>query len=51
MSLKRTGITTIGDVLEMLDHSVDALLAIRNFGEYSLDELITKLTEQGYLVE
>jgi DNA-directed RNA polymerase subunit alpha len=47
-SLKRTGITTIGDVLEMLDRGQDAMLAIRNFGEKSLDELVDKLREKGY---
>jgi DNA-directed RNA polymerase subunit alpha len=50
-SLKRTGITTIGDVLDMLQRGPDAMLAIRNFGEKSLDELITKLKEKGYLTE
>jgi DNA-directed RNA polymerase subunit alpha len=48
-SLKRTGITTIGEVLEMLDRGPDAMLAIRNFGEKSLDELVTRLQEKGYL--
>lgn len=48
-SLKRTGITTIGDVLDMLDRGPDAMLAIRNFGEKSLDELIEKLREKNYL--
>ncbi|HLU10805.1 MAG TPA: DNA-directed RNA polymerase subunit alpha [Oceanobacillus sp.] len=48
-SLKRTGITTIGDVLDMLDRGPDAMLAIRNFGEKSLDELVDKLKEKGYL--
>jgi len=48
-SLKRTGITTIGDVLDMLDRGPDAMLAIRNFGEKSLDELVQKLKEKGYL--
>lgn len=48
-SLKRTGITTIGDVLDMLERGPDAMLAIRNFGEKSLDELVTKLKEKGYL--
>jgi len=48
-SLKRTGITTIGDVLEMLDRGQDAMLAIRNFGEKSLDELVEKLREKGYM--
>jgi DNA-directed RNA polymerase subunit alpha len=48
-SLKRTGITTIGDVLDMLERGQDAMLAIRNFGEKSLDELVDKLREKGYL--
>jgi DNA-directed RNA polymerase subunit alpha len=48
-SLKRTGITTIGDVLDMLDRGPDAMLAIRNFGEKSLDELVAKLKEKGYI--
>ncbi len=48
-SLKRTGITTVGEVLEMLDRGPDAMLAIRNFGEKSLDELVTRLKEKNYL--
>ena len=48
-SLKRTGITTIGDVLDMLERGPDAMLAIRNFGEKSLDELVEKLREKNYL--
>jgi len=48
-SLKRTGITTIGDVLDMLDRGPDAMLAIRNFGEKSLDELGDKLREKGFM--
>lgn len=47
-SLKRTGITSIGDVLDMLQRGPDAMLAIRNFGEKSLDELIEKLREKNY---
>lgn len=47
-SLKRTGITSIGDVLDMLMRGHDAMLAIRNFGEKSLDELVDKLREKGY---
>jgi DNA-directed RNA polymerase subunit alpha len=50
-SLKRTGITTIGDVLEMLDKGEEAILAIRNFGEKSLVELKEKMAEKGYLDE
>ena len=48
-SLKRTGIITIGDVLELLDKGEDAILAIRNFGEKSLVELKEKMIEKGYL--
>jgi len=50
-SLKRTGITSIGDVLDMLNRGSDAMLAIRNFGEKSLDELVDKLKEKGYYPE
>ena len=47
-SLKRTGITSVGDVLDMLNRGPDAMLAIRNFGEKSLDELQEKLKEKNY---
>ena len=50
-SLKRTGITTIGEVLEMLEKGEDAMLAIRNFGEKSLNELVERLEEKGYFPE
>jgi len=48
-SLKRTGITTVGDVLELLDKGEEAILSIRNFGEKSLVELIEKMIEKGFL--
>lgn len=48
-SLKRTGITTVGEVLDMLEKGSEAILAIRNFGEKSLDELKERLREKGYL--
>jgi DNA-directed RNA polymerase subunit alpha len=48
-SLKRTGITTVGEVLDMLNKGEEAMLAIRNFGDKSLDELRVKLREKGYL--
>ena len=50
-SLKRTGITTVGDVLELLEKGDQAVMSIRNFGEKSLDELRTKMLEKGYLKE
>jgi DNA-directed RNA polymerase subunit alpha len=48
-SLKRTGITTVGEVLELLDKGDEAVMSIRNFGEKSLDELRSKMSEKGYL--
>lgn len=48
-SLKRTGITTVGDVLELLEKGEEAILAIRNFGEISLVELKGRLVEKGFL--
>jgi len=50
-SLKRTGITTVGDVLELLDKGNEAVMSIRNFGEKSLDELVQRMREKGYLHE
>lgn len=50
-SLKRTGITTIGEVLEILSKGEDAMLAIRNFGDKSLNELIERLREKNYITE
>ncbi len=50
-SLKRTGITTVGDVLELLDKGEEAVMSIRNFGEKSLDELRDKMREKGFLLE
>ena len=48
-SLKRTGITTVGDVLELLEKGDQAVMSIRNFGEKSLDELRDKMREKGFL--
>lgn len=48
-SLKRTGITTVGDVLELLEKGEEAVMSIRNFGEKSLDELRQKMMEKGFL--
>lgn len=50
-SLKRTGITTVGEVLELLEKGDEAVMSIRNFGEKSLDELRQKMQEKGYLQE
>jgi DNA-directed RNA polymerase subunit alpha len=48
-SLKRTGITTVGDVLDLLEKGETAVMSIRNFGEKSLDELRDKMREKGYM--
>jgi DNA-directed RNA polymerase subunit alpha len=50
-SLKRTGITTVGEVLELLEKGDEAVMSIRNFGEKSLDELRQKMREKGYIRE
>lgn len=48
-SLKRTGITTVGEVLELYEKGDDALLSIRNFGVKSLAELKEKLAEHDFI--
>ena len=48
-SLKRTGIITVGDVLELLEKGDQAVRSLRNFGEKSLEELRIKMREKGYL--
>jgi DNA-directed RNA polymerase subunit alpha len=48
-SLKRTGITTVGEVLELLEKGDEAVMSIRNFGEKSLEELRAKMKEKNYL--
>ena len=50
-SLKRTGITTVGDVIDLLDKGEEAILSIRNFGDKSLTELKEKMAEKGFLDE
>ena len=47
--LKRTGITKVGEVLEKMAKGADEMLAIRNFGQISLDELELRLKEKGFL--
>ena len=49
-SLKRTGITSVGEVVEMMGQGDEAMLAIRNFGDKSLTELKKRLGEFGYLL-
>jgi DNA-directed RNA polymerase subunit alpha len=47
--LKRAGITKVGEVLERLEKGEEEILAIRNFGRKSLNELVQKLDVKGYL--
>ncbi len=49
--LKRAGITRVGEVLAKLAKGPNEILAIRNFGQKSLDELLEKLDERGLLPE
>lgn len=47
--LKRAGITKVGEILERLARGQSSeLLAIRNFGQKSLAELMGRLKEKGY---
>ncbi len=46
--LKRAGITKVGEILEKLERDEEELLAIRNFGQKSLDELKGNLTAKGF---
>lgn len=48
-SLKRTGITSVGGVLDHLSRGDEAMMAIRNFGDKSLAELREKMIERGYV--
>jgi len=47
-ALRRTGITSVGEVLEMLEAGDDTLLTIRNFGQKSLTELKEHLQKHGF---
>jgi DNA-directed RNA polymerase alpha subunit len=49
--LKRTGITKVDEVLAKMAKGPDEMLSIRNFGSKSLDELVGRLEEKGYLEE
>lgn len=47
--LKRAGVTSVGDILERMEHGMAEMLAIRNFGQKSLDELVDRMREKGFL--
>ncbi len=48
-ALRRSGIETVGDVLNLLETSESAVFSIRSFGERSLDELRLIMQEKGFL--
>ncbi len=47
--LKRAGITKIGEILEKLEKGENEILAVRNFGRKSLEELLERLEAKGFL--
>ena len=47
--LKRAGVTKVGEVLERLEKGEEEILAVRNFGRKSLDELRESLIEKGFM--
>ena len=47
--LKRAGITKVGEILHRMERGEEEMLAIRNFGRKSLDELVERLDEKNYL--
>jgi len=50
--LKRAGITKVGEVLEKLGQGQGKeLLAIRNFGKKSFQELVEKLQQKGFVTD
>lgn len=46
--LKRAGLTKVGEILERLKRGDEEMMAIRNFGKKSLDELKEALDEKGF---
>jgi DNA-directed RNA polymerase subunit alpha len=48
-SLKRAGISTIGDLMDMIDKNGGSLMNLRNFGEKSMLELKDKLKQRNLI--
>jgi len=48
-ALSRSGIKTVGDVLNLLETGESTVLSIRNFGESSLEQLRQLMQEKGYM--
>ncbi|MGC9359250.1 MAG: DNA-directed RNA polymerase subunit alpha [Anaerolineae bacterium] len=49
--LKRQGIMQVSEILERLQRGTAELLAIRNFGQKSLEELLDRMREKGFIGE
>ena len=47
--LKRASIVTIGDIMDRLDKGAAEMLAIRSFGQKSLDELVEQMKVKGFI--
>ena len=47
--LKRAGTTKVGEILRRMEKGEEEMLAIRNFGKKSLDELVERLQAKNYL--
>jgi len=50
-SLRRAGITCIGQILALIEYDMDRLVSIRNMGNKSLGDLVDRLCDQGYIAE
>ena len=49
--LKRAGIASVGDIVARMESGAAERLAIRNFGEKSLTELVDKMKGKGFLAQ
>lgn len=49
--LKKAGINTIGELVDLVEEDVNYLVKIRNLGYRSFNEIIDKLLEQGYITK
>lgn len=47
-ALKKTGIQSVGDLLDMADHGFDALTAMRQIGKKAADDIYVALKAHGY---
>ena len=49
--LKRAGIASVRDILERMEKGASEMLAIRNFGQKSLAELVDRMKGKGFMPE